>query len=101
LLLECCRLCGGNVEEALPFAAAIEFVHSYSLVHDDLPCMDNSPLRRGKPSVHARFGETMALLTVMRCSTARSRLCCPPKRRTHRVHCVRHRCSPIKQVFSE
>ena len=63
LLLECCRLCGGNAEDALPFAAAIEFVHSYSLVHDDLPCMDNSPLRRGKPSVHARFGETMALLT--------------------------------------
>lgn len=62
LLLECCRLCGGDPETALPFAAAIECVHSYSLVHDDLPCMDNSPLRRGKPSAHAAFGETMALL---------------------------------------
>ena len=62
LLLECCRLCGGNTEDALPFAAAIEMIHSYSLVHDDLPCMDNSPLRRGKPSVHAAYGETMALL---------------------------------------
>ncbi len=62
LLLEFCRLCGGDTAEALPFAAAIEMVHSYSLVHDDLPCMDNSPLRRGKPSVHAAFGETMALL---------------------------------------
>lgn len=62
LLLEFCRLCGGDTVRALPFAAAIEMVHSYSLVHDDLPCMDNSPLRRGKPSVHAAYGETMALL---------------------------------------
>ena len=62
LVLEFCRLCGGNVEAALPAAAAIEMIHSYSLVHDDLPCMDNSPLRRGKPSTHAVYGETMALL---------------------------------------
>lgn len=62
LLLECCYLCGGQTESALPFAAAIECIHSYSLVHDDLPCMDNSPLRRGKPSAHAAYGETMALL---------------------------------------
>ncbi|MBR5540673.1 MAG: polyprenyl synthetase family protein [Clostridia bacterium] len=62
LLLEWCRICGGNTEKAIPFAAAIECVHSYSLVHDDLPCMDNSPLRRGKPSAHAKYGETMALL---------------------------------------
>lgn len=62
LLLEWCRLCGGDIDAAVPFAAAIECVHSYSLVHDDLPCMDNSPLRRGKPSAHAKYGETMALL---------------------------------------
>ena len=62
LLLEWCRLCGGDPHKAVPFAAAIECVHSYSLVHDDLPCMDNSPLRRGKPSAHAKYGETMALL---------------------------------------
>lgn len=62
LLLEWCRLCGGTVDTALPFAAAIECIHSYSLVHDDLPCMDNSPLRRGKSSAHAKYGETMALL---------------------------------------
>ena len=62
LVLEFCRLCGGDVEAALPAAAAIEMIHSYSLVHDDLPCMDNSPLRRGKPSTHAVYGETMALL---------------------------------------
>lgn len=62
LTLECCRLCCGDAERALPFAAAVEMIHSYSLVHDDLPCMDNSPLRRGRPSVHAAYGEDMALL---------------------------------------
>lgn len=62
LLMEFCRVCGGDAEKALPFACALEMVHSYSLVHDDLPCMDNSPMRRGKPSVHAAFGEDMALL---------------------------------------
>lgn len=63
LLLEFCRLCGGEPEDALPFACAVEMIHSYSLVHDDMPCMDNSPMRRGKPSVHTAFGEDMALLT--------------------------------------
>ncbi len=62
LLLEFCRLCGGDTEAAMPFAAAIEMIHSYSLVHDDLPCMDNSLMRRGRPSTHAVYGETMALL---------------------------------------
>ena len=56
LVLEFCRLCGGSPAAALPFACALEMIHSYSLVHDDLPCMDNSPLRRGKPSVHAAYG---------------------------------------------
>lgn len=63
LVMEFCRVCGGEPAAALPFACALEMVHSYSLVHDDLPCMDNSPMRRGKPSVHAVYGETMALLT--------------------------------------
>ena len=62
LVLEFCRLCGGDPELAMPFAAALEMIHSYSLVHDDLPCMDNSPMRRGRPSTHAVYGETMALL---------------------------------------
>ena len=62
LTLEFCRVCGGNVQAAVPFACAVEMAHSYSLVHDDLPCMDDSPLRRGKPSVHAAFGEDIALL---------------------------------------
>jgi geranylgeranyl diphosphate synthase type II len=62
LALEFCRICGGDVQKALPFACAVEMIHSYSLVHDDLPCMDNSPTRRGRPSAHAAYGETMALL---------------------------------------
>lgn len=62
LLLAFTRLCGGDPAGSMPFACAIEMIHSYSLVHDDLPCMDDSPLRRGKPSVHAAFGEDMALL---------------------------------------
>ena len=62
LLLEFCRLCGGDAHSALPFACAIEMIHAYSLVHDDMPCMDNSPLRRGKPAVHKKYGEDMALL---------------------------------------
>lgn len=62
LVLEFCRLCGGDPMAAMPFAAALEMIHSYSLVHDDLPCMDNSPMRRGRPSTHTVYGETMALL---------------------------------------
>lgn len=49
LVLEACRLCGGAVEDALPFAGAIEMVHTYSLIHDDLPCLDDDDLRRGRP----------------------------------------------------
>lgn len=62
LVLHLCRLCGGTVEMALPFAAAIEMIHAYSLIHDDLPCMDDDDLRRGKPSCHVAFGEAAALL---------------------------------------
>ena len=56
------ELCGGRMEDALPFACAIEMIHAYSLIHDDLPCMDDDDLRRGKPSCHVQFGEAMALL---------------------------------------
>ena len=62
LTMEFCRACGGEPEQALPFACAVELIHSYSLVHDDLPCMDNDPMRRGKPSCHKAYGEDMALL---------------------------------------
>lgn len=62
LVLEFCRLCGGNVENAIPFAAAMEMVHTYSLIHDDLPCMDNDDFRRGKPTNHKVYGEAVAVL---------------------------------------
>lgn len=62
LCLEFCAVAGGNPEKALNFACAVEFIHTYSLVHDDLPCMDNDDFRRGKPSSHKKFGEANALL---------------------------------------
>ena len=62
LTLEFCRLCGGSPETALPFACALEYIHTYSLIHDDLPCMDNDDMRRGQPSSHKKFGEANALL---------------------------------------
>ena len=57
-----CELCGGTAEQALPFAAAIEMVHTYSLIHDDLPCMDNDDYRRGKLTNHRVYGEATAVL---------------------------------------
>ena len=62
LTLEFCKLFGGEEEAAIPFACAVEMIHTYSLIHDDLPCMDNDDLRRGKPTNHKVFGETVALL---------------------------------------
>jgi len=60
--LDFCRMCGGQWESAAPFAAAIEMIHTYSLIHDDLPCMDNDDYRRGRPTNHKVFGEGMAVL---------------------------------------
>lgn len=62
LLLEFCRICGGSIEDALPFGCALEMIHTYSLIHDDLPAMDNDDLRRGKPTNHKVFGEAVAIL---------------------------------------
>ena len=62
LVLEFCKMCGGKAEDALPFACAIEYIHTYSLIHDDLPCMDDDDMRRGKPSCHMMFGQATALL---------------------------------------
>ena len=60
--LDFCRMCGGDWQVAAPFAAAIEMIHTYSLIHDDLPCMDNDEFRRGRPTNHKVFGEGMAVL---------------------------------------
>ena len=62
LLLEFCRLCKGDINASLPYACAVEMVHTYSLIHDDLPCMDDDDFRRGKPSNHKVFGEDIAVL---------------------------------------
>lgn len=60
--LDFCRMCGRDWQVAAPFAAAIEMIHTYSLIHDDLPCMDNDDFRRGRPTNHKVFGEGMAVL---------------------------------------
>ena len=62
LVLEFCRISGGDIEKALPVACAIEMLHTYSLIHDDLPCMDNDELRRSKPTNHVVYGECTATL---------------------------------------
>ena len=59
---EFCRMCGADWKKAAPFAAAIEMIHTYSLIHDDLPCMDNDDYRRGRPTNHKVFGEALAVL---------------------------------------
>ncbi|MBR5125825.1 MAG: polyprenyl synthetase family protein [Oscillospiraceae bacterium] len=62
LAMEFCRLCGGQWQDAAPFAAAVEMIHTYSLIHDDLPSMDNDDFRRGRPTNHKVYGEAMAIL---------------------------------------
>lgn len=62
LTLEFCRVCGGDWRTALPFGCAVEMIHTYSLIHDDLPCMDDDDYRRGRPTNHKVYGEAMAVL---------------------------------------
>ena len=80
LTLETCRMCGGDPMTALPFACAVEMVHTYSLIHDDLPAMDDDELRRGRPTNHVVYGEAIAilagdaLLTAAFCHLTRAQL---------------------------
>ena len=62
IVLAFCRLCGGEADKAMPFACALEMIHTYSLIHDDLPCMDDDDLRRGRPTCHKAFDEATAVL---------------------------------------
>jgi len=62
LCIAACETFGGSVDEALPVAGGIELIHTYSLIHDDLPCMDDDDLRRGKPTLHKAYGENIAVL---------------------------------------
>jgi len=63
LVLAACETCGGKITRALPAACAVELIHTYSLIHDDLPCMDDDDLRRGRPTSHKVYGEGIAVLT--------------------------------------
>jgi len=62
LCLAACEACGGNIKNAMPVGCALELIHTYSLIHDDLPAMDNDDFRRGKPTCHKVFGEALAIL---------------------------------------
>lgn len=62
LLLASCDFAGGDIQQALPYACSLEYIHTYSLIHDDLPAMDNDDLRRGKPTNHKVYGEDIAIL---------------------------------------
>ena len=62
LVFDFCRMCGGDWKKAWPFAAAVEMIHTYSLIHDDLPCMDDDDFRRGRPTNHKVYGEAIAVL---------------------------------------
>ena len=93
LVLAACEAVGGAVEDALPFACALEMIHAYSLIHDDLPAMDDDRLRRGRPTNHVVFGEGVAILagdallseafTVLAAATAASR---HPRRAVQAMH---------------
>ena len=62
LLLAACEFAGGDINEAIPYACAVEYIHTYSLIHDDLPAMDNDDLRRGLPTNHKIYGDALAIL---------------------------------------
>ena len=64
LTLAACQLAGADAADALDYACALEMLHCYSLIHDDMPCMDNDDFRRGRPSCHKQFGEATALLAM-------------------------------------
>ena len=92
LALETCRMCGGTREQAMDFAAGVEMIHTYSLIHDDLPAMDDDDLRRGRPTNHKVYGEAMsilagdALLTAAFAQLARADL--PADRVVKAVQCL-------------
>ena len=94
LTLETCRLCGGDPEAALPFACGVEMVHTYSLIHDDLPAMDNDGLRRGRPTNHIVYGEATAILAGDALLTAAfeqlTRAHLPAERIVEAVGCLSH-----------
>ena len=102
LVLETCRMCGGDPAAALPFACALEMIHTYSLIHDDLPAMDDDAMRRGRPTNHMVYGEATAilagdgLLTAAFGQLARAEL--PPQRIVEAVTCLSQAAGPAGMV---
>ena len=98
LALEVCRMCGGDPEAALPFACALEMVHTYSLIHDDLPAMDDDQLRRGRPTNHVVYGEATAILAGDGLLTAAfeqlTKAELPPQRIVDAVACLARNAGP-------
>lgn len=94
LTLETCRMCGGELQAALPFACGVEMIHTYSLIHDDLPAMDNDTLRRGRPTNHVVYGEAAAILAGDALLTAAfeqlTKTSLPAERITEAVRCLSH-----------
>lgn len=94
LTLETCRLCGGDPDRALPFACGVEMVHTYSLIHDDLPAMDDDDLRRGRPTNHIVYGEATAILAGDALLTAAfeqlTKADLPAERVVEAVRCLSH-----------
>lgn len=91
LVLEFARISGMDWKKALPAACGLELLHTYSLIHDDLPCMDDDDLRRGKPSNHKVYGETMAVLAgdALQAEAFRLILTAPEMSAEHRAECAR------------
>ncbi len=98
LTLEVCRMCGGNLQSALPFACGVEMIHTYSLIHDDLPAMDDDQLRRGRPTNHVVYGEATAILAGDGLLTAAfeqlSKAELPPERVVAAVGCLARNAGP-------
>lgn len=92
ICIEFCKLCGGKIEDALDFAVALEMIHTYSLIHDDLPCMDDDDMRRGNPSCHKKFGEDIALLAgdtlLTKAFNVAANANVPPERVVKAVKCL-------------
>jgi geranylgeranyl diphosphate synthase, type II len=89
LLLETTKACGGEISKALPYAAAIELIHSYSLVHDDLPALDNDSLRRGEPTCHQKYGEAIAILAGDALLTLAFELMAQPQDGASSIHIIK------------
>jgi farnesyl diphosphate synthase len=85
LVLESARLHGIHEGQAMPAAAAVEALHAYSLIHDDLPCMDDDDLRRGQPTVHVKWDEATAVLAGDALQAFAFELCCDPTLGAHRI----------------